>query len=129
MENIFIETNLKTKDTFYSPVIEELTYRQYKAIKVKNRVKYVLTILNYLIMIIVGITFLYPFLWMLSMSLRTYTEAISFNPGLIVGKLHWNNYIEAWHKAKMGVYVGNSITYAVLVLGLQYFFIVPAAYA
>lgn len=117
------------ENTSYSPIIEELTPKQYKRIKVKNRIKYVLKIINYLIMIIVGITFLYPFLWMISMSLRSYNDAITFNPNIFLTEIHWVNYVEAWKSAKMGVYVGNSITYAVLVLGLQYFFIVPSAYA
>ncbi len=37
--------------------------------------------------------------------------------------------MEAWNRAQFSKYLGNSITYAALVLGLQYFFIVPAAYA
>lgn len=128
-ENILKSSTEIAENTSYAPVIEELTPKQYKAIKIKNRIKYVLKIINYLVMIVVGITFLYPFLWMLSMSLRSYNDAITFNPGIMLTEAHWSNYVEAWKSAKMGVYVGNSITYAVLVLGLQYFFIVPSAYA
>lgn len=128
-EQILQSATTVAENTSYAPVIQELTPKQYKRIKIKNRIKYVLKILNYLIMIAVGITFLYPFLWMLSMSLRSYNDAITFNPSIILSEIHWSNYVEAWKAAKMGVYVGNSITYAVLVLGLQYFFIVPSAYA
>lgn len=128
-QEVIKEASMIHENTSYSPVIQELTPKQYKAIKVKNRIKYVLKIINYLIMITVGLTFLYPFLWMLVMSLRSYNDAISFNPSLILTEAHWGNYVQAWKKAKMGKYLGNSVIYAVLVLGLQYFFIVPSAYA
>lgn len=113
----------------YSPVIRELTPRQERRLKVMKRVKYVLKILNYLAMIAVGLTFVYPFIWMFLMSVRSYEEAVLFSPGLWVNDWHWENYVEAWNRAKFSTYLGNSITYAVLVLSLQYFFIVPAAYA
>lgn len=129
IENIFLSEENIVKEGSYSPILKELTYKEHRQIKVKNRIKYILKIVNYLIMIAVGLSFLYPFLWMFVMSLRSYNDAISFNPSLIVTEVHWSNYVEAWKSAKMGMYLGNSITYAVLVLGLQYFFIVPSAYA
>ena len=117
------------EDTSYSPVIQDLTPKQIKMLKVKKRVKYVLKILNYLLLIGVGLTFVYPFAWMFVMSFRSYEEAVLFSPGLWVNEWHLENYVDAWNKASFGKYVGNSITFAVLVLGLQYFFIIPAAYA
>lgn len=116
-------------NTSYSPVIKELTPKQIKQIKFKKRLKYLLKVLNYLLLIVVGISFVYPFAWMFIMSLRSYEEAILFSPGLWLNEWHIENYIDAWNKASFGKYVGNSITFAVLVLGLQYFFIIPAAYA
>ncbi len=114
----------------YAPIIVELTPRQLKQKRVMRRFKYFLKILNYLLLIGVGLTFLYPFLWMLVMSLRDLTEAIAFKPGLgFENGIHWSNYVEAWERARFSLYLGNSITYAVLVLSLQYIFIVPAAYA
>ncbi len=113
----------------YSPVIKTLTPKQERRIRIMKRVKYTLKILNYLLLIGVGLTFVYPFIWMFLMSVRSFEEAVLFSPGIWVNEWHWENYIEAWNRARFSTYIGNSITYAVLVLGLQYFFIVPAAYA
>ena len=113
----------------YSPTIRELTPKQLKNLRTKKRVKYCLKILNYLLLIGVGLIFVYPFAWMFVMSFRSYDEAILFSPGLWINEWHFENYIDAWNKAKFSEYLGNSITFAVLVLGLQYFFIIPAAYA
>lgn len=117
------------EDHSYSPTINTLTPKQERRIRIVKRLKYCLKILNYLAMIAVGLTFVYPFLWMFLMSVRSYEESVLFSPGIWVNEWHWENYIEAWNRAKFSTYLGNSITYAVLVLGLQYFFIVPAAYA
>lgn len=97
-------------------------------VKIKKRVKYVLKILNYLLLIAVGLFFVYPFVWMASMSLRPLIDALSFDPGLIVKHPQWQNYVYAWRQAQIVHYVGNSIKYSVLVLTLQYFTIIPAAY-
>lgn len=117
------------EDHSYAPVITTLTNRQKRIIKIKKRIKYCLKIINYLLLIGVGLTFVYPFLWMFVMSVRSYEESILFSGGLWVNEWHWENYVEAWNRAQFSKYLGNSITYAALVLGLQYFFIVPAAYA
>lgn len=96
--------------------------------KLKKRAGYVLKILNYILLIGIGLFFVYPFAWMASMSLRPLIEALSFDPGLIVTEPQWQNYVYAWNQAKISHYVGNSIKYSVLVIGLQYFAIIPAAY-
>ncbi|WP_025724377.1 carbohydrate ABC transporter permease [Acholeplasma granularum] len=119
------ETNFNA----YSPVIKELTPKELKGMKVKKRIQYILKIINYLLILLVGVSFIYPFVWMFIMSVRSQAEAILFDAGLWVNEFHWNNYLEAWNRAKFSTYLGNSITYAVLVMGLQYIFIVPAAYA
>ena len=128
-ENVFKQTMNEDQGHYYSPIIKELSVKELKRLKIKKRIKYVLKIINYILLLAVGMTFVYPFIWMFVMSVRSQAEAVLFSPGIIVTEWHWENYIEAWNRAKFGMYIGNSITYAVLVLGLQYFFIVPAAYA
>lgn len=128
-KDILKQAHAPVEGEYYTPIIKELTYREMKRVKVKHRLKYVLKILNYLVLIIVGLTFVYPFLWMFSMSLRTMADALLFSPNLIVKDPQWGNYLEAWQRAKFSQYLGNSVLYAVLVLGLQYIFIVPIAYA
>ncbi len=113
----------------YVPRQLENTEKFIRRVKIKKRLLYVLKIVNYLLLIAVGLVFVYPFAWMASMSLRPYLEAMSFSPNLIVKDPAWDNYINAWTQAKISHYVGNSITYALLVIGLQYLAIIPAAYA
>ncbi len=128
-EEILQKANLPEEGAYYTPIIKELTHQEIKRARIKYRVKYVLKILNYLLLLVVGASFVYPFIWMFSMSLRTIAEANLFSPNLIVTNPQWGNYLEAWKRAKFSKYLGNSIMYAVLVLGLQYFFIIPIAYA
>ena len=113
----------------YVPRQLENTEKFIRRVKIKKRLLYVLKIVNYLLLIAVGLVFVYPFAWMASMSLRPYLEAMSFSPNLIVKDPAWDNYINAWTQAKISHYVGNSITYSLLVIGLQYLAIIPAAYA
>ena len=89
-------------------------------VKVKKRLLYCGKILNYLLLIGVGLLFVYPFAWMFSMSLRPLIEALSFDPNLWVSDPQWSNYIYAWTQAQLSHYVGNSVTYSILVIGLQY---------
>lgn len=118
--------NFETKA--YTPKAVENTKQFLFVTRLKRRVKYVLKILNYILLILVGLFFVYPFLWMASMSLRPLIEALSFDPGLVVANPQWSNYIEAWTRAKISHYVGNSVKYSLLVLTLQYLTIIPAAY-
>lgn len=97
-------------------------------VRVKRRVLYCLKILNYLLLIGVGLLFVYPFAWMASMSLRPLVDALSFDPGLWVADPQWSNYIFAWNQARISHYVGNSVKYSLLVMGLQYFTLIPAAF-
>lgn len=97
-------------------------------IRVKHRLLYCLKIINYLLLIAVGLMFVYPFAWMASMSLRPLVDALSFDPGIWVAEPQWSNYLYAWNQAQIAHYVGNSVKYSILVMGLQYFTIIPAAY-
>lgn len=97
-------------------------------VRVKRRLMYCLKILNYLLLIGVGLLFVYPFAWMASMSLRPLVDALSFDPGIWVSDPQWSNYLYAWNQARVSHYVGNSIKYSLMVMGLQYFTLIPAAF-
>ena len=74
----------------YSPVISELTPKQERRIRIVKRVKYILKIINYLAMIAVGLTFVYPFVWMFLMSVRGSRSLLARPLGerMALGKLH-----------------------------------------
>ena len=97
-------------------------------VRIKRRLLYCLKIVNYLALITVGLMFVYPFTWMASMSLRPLVDALSFAPGIWVADPQWNNYLYAWNQARISHYVGNSVKYSILVMGLQYFTLIPAAF-
>ncbi|XMB73061.1 carbohydrate ABC transporter permease [Mycoplasmatota bacterium WC30] len=128
-EKLVNESENQNDGLHYSPIIKELTNKELQRLKIKKRIKYILKILNYILLLVVGLTFVYPFIWMFVMSVRSQAEAVLFSPSIFVNEWHWENYIDAWNRAKFGMYIGNSVTYAVLVISLQYIFIVPAAYA
>ena len=97
-------------------------------VRIKRRLLYCLKIVNYLVLIAVGLMFVYPFTWMASMSLRPLVDALSFAPGIWVADPQWSNYLYAWNQARVSHYVGNSVKYSILVMGLQYFTLIPAAF-
>lgn len=112
----------------YSPKEIKDKERFLLRVRIKRRLLYCLKIINYLILITVGLMFVYPFTWMASMSLRPLVDALSFDPGIWVADPQWSNYIYAWNQARVSHYVGNSVKYSILVMGLQYFTLIPAAF-
>ncbi len=62
----------------------------------------------YLLMAATGLVMAFPFLWMLSTSLKSESEATSFPPALL--PLRWliSNYADAWRAAPFGRYFVNS---------------------
>lgn len=122
------ETQTSTLTKAYQPREIHNKQRFLLWVKVKHRLLYCLKILNYILLIAVGLFFVYPFAWMASMSLRPLVDALSFDPGLWVSDPQWSNYLYAWNQAQISHYVGNSVKYSILVIGLQYFTLIPAAY-
>lgn len=112
----------------YSPKEIKDKERFLLRVRIKRRLLYCLKIVNYLILITVGLMFVYPFTWMASMSLRPLVDALSFDPGIWVADPQWSNYLYAWNQARVSHYVGNSVKYSILVMGLQYFTLIPAAF-
>ena len=51
----------------------------------------------------------YPFLWMLSTSVKSAKEVYRFPPPLLPEKFLWQNYVEAWKVARWGRYFLNSV--------------------
>ena len=83
-KDLLLKANEPIEGEYYTPIIRELTIKEMKRAKLKHRLKYVLKILNYFLLLGVGMTFVYPFLWMFSMSIRPLHEALLFPPSLIV---------------------------------------------
>lgn len=85
-------------------------------------------ILNVCLKLCIIVVIAFPFYWMVSTSLKDYTEALQFPPTLFPKTVHWENYTHVFEIVPIGLYFRNSVVVSLLVLVLQYLIIVPAAY-
>lgn len=86
-------------------------------------------VLNVCLKIAIIIVIAFPFYWMVSTSLKGYTEALQFPPTLIPREFHLENYSHIFEIVPIALYFRNSVIVSVCVLVLQYLIIVPAAYS
>ena len=82
---------------------------------------------GFLLKLIVSIIFIFPFVWMLSLSLQSDMEVarltfIPSNPTL-------QNFKRAWELAPFGIYIRNSVVIILSIVVIQTLVMVPAAYA
>ncbi len=70
--------------------------------------KSILRAILFAILCIVGFTTLYPLIWMAYTSLKSNPEII-MSTFALPKTLHFENYVNAWKTANMGVYFSNSI--------------------
>ncbi|MFC5649714.1 carbohydrate ABC transporter permease [Paenibacillus solisilvae] len=75
-------------------------------------------LLLHLILIAAGIVWIYPFIWMLTASLKTTNEYISSGITLLPKKLQFGNYERAWETAHFSVYFWNTVIVTVCVVVL-----------
>ncbi|WP_235000370.1 carbohydrate ABC transporter permease [Virgibacillus dakarensis] len=66
-------------------------------------------LMTHLMLISVGIIWIYPFVWMISSSLKTNQTFITSGVNPFPERLNWENYIRAWESANFSVYFMNSI--------------------
>jgi len=83
----------------------------------------------YLLLILVAVTMLLPFFWMLSTSLMDEMEVYSFPPKFIPDKWLWNNFTEAMTLQPFGRYFLNTAIVSLTVVCGQLIFCSMAAYA
>lgn len=76
--------------------------------------------LLYALMLLAGIVIAFPFLWMISTSLKSEAEATRFPPLVLPDTWLFSNYLAAWRAAPFGRYFLNSAIMAVgqVLLGL-----------
>lgn len=80
-----------------------------------------------LMKIVVSFIFIFPFLWMLSLSLQSDAEIARFT--LIPQSPTLANFVKAWNVAPFATYLKNSIIIILAVMIIQTIVMVPAAYA
>lgn len=84
---------------------------------------------NILGLVLLVAVFAAPFLWMIITSLKTLPETIVFPPTLLPETFMWENFQTAWNAGPFLRYLTNSLIVSLSILVLQFFTIIPAAYA
>jgi multiple sugar transport system permease protein len=87
------------------------------------------TVLVYIALILLGLSMLMPFIWMLSTSLMTELEVYNFPPKFIPDTWRWENFIEAMTLQPFGRYFLNSAIISAVAVTGQLLFCSMAAYA
>lgn len=86
-------------------------------------------IATYTIVIVITVTMLAPFVWMLSASLKLDRDVFAFPIEWIPSEPRWENYIDIWTKIPLGLFVYNTAKLTVIVTILQLLTSSFAAYA
>jgi multiple sugar transport system permease protein len=86
-------------------------------------------ILTYAVAILVALTMLAPFVWMLSASLKLDRDVFAFPIEWIPSEPRWRNYIDIWTKIPLALFVWNTTKLTIIVTILQLVTSSFAAYA
>lgn len=79
-----------------------------------SRKKFIGRCMSQVVLIIVGIIFIYPFFWMVSTSLKTVNDASSLSLNLIPKVIAWENYQEIFKIVPFHKYIVNTTFLAVI---------------
>ena len=82
--------------------------------------------LTYTVLVVLALVFLFPFVWMLTASLKTNVEALSSPASIIPDTLNWSNYRDVWDVMNFPRQTFNS---AVMAFGVTFGQIMVAAMA
>lgn len=85
-------------------------------------------LLLHLGLVAAGFFYLFPFLWMLSGSLKSLNGFFTEGLSLIPDAWRWQNYSEAWTVARFGTYFGNTVFVTVATVLLSNLFSSMAGY-
>ncbi|MEF2244334.1 MULTISPECIES: carbohydrate ABC transporter permease [unclassified Paenibacillus] len=72
----------------------------------------------YILLSVVGVIWIYPFVWMIAASLKTNTEYITKGFSLLPDKFQFDNYARAWHTANFSTYFINTAIITVSVVAI-----------
>lgn len=64
---------------------------------------------THIVLIVLGIFWIYPFVWMVSSSLKDNTTFYSSGANIIPEILRWDNYARAWEVAQVSTFFVNSV--------------------
>ncbi len=89
----------------------------------------IIGILSFIVKVVIILLFVFPFLWMISISLQTQAEITTF-PATILPKVpQFVNYLTAWGRASFLTYLINSLLIVGAIIIANIVIMIPAAYA
>ena len=83
----------------------------------------------YIVIVAGAISFLFPFMWMVSTSLKTDQDVFTWPPRLVPQPIRLQNYVDAWNSAPYARFFFNSAFIALAVTLANLFFSSLAGYA
>ena len=89
--------------------------------------RYAAKIFKYALLIVFALLILLPLFWVVMSSLKT-TQEINSNAFSFPKQFYFQNYVNAWNRASMGTYFGNSIFLTAASLALLVLLAVPCSY-
>lgn len=84
-----------------------------EGIKMKLKLK-ITNFLQYILLIVVAIIMIFPILWIASSSLKSLIDISAYPPQLIPKEIHFENYVEAFSRGNIFVYLKNTL---ILIIG------------
>lgn len=75
--------------------------------------------LRHIMLICISIVTFFPFIWMMTSSLKTKDEIFQFPPKLLPQVFNWSNFLEVFKEAPFEVYIGNSFFVATIIVAFQ----------
>ena len=69
--------------------------------------------------IVLAVVFIFPFLWMVSNSIKTYQETLMFPPKLLPAVPQWQNFKVVWESGPYPTYFKNSLVVVFAIIILQ----------
>ena len=104
--------------------------RDIKKTSAKQKVvKTIVTTLTYIFLVLVAISVLFPFYWMLNSSLKSIEEYRFQVPTFFPKQILWKNYVEAFTTANLGVLFVNTLFVGVVSTILSLIVTVISAFA
>ena len=104
--------------------------RDIKKVSLRQKiVKTIITTLTYIFLVLVAISVLFPFYWMLNSSLKSIVEYKLQVPTFFPKQILWSNYVEAFTTANLGVLFVNTLFVGVVSTILSLIITVLSAFA
>lgn len=83
---------------------------------------------SFFLKVAIIVFFVFPFVWMLSISFQTTEEILKVPATFIPSSLQFRNFVDAWNAGPFFTYARNSVIIIVSIITLQMVIMVPAAY-